>query len=305
MFLTPALGWRYTRYSLRDRSPGEPENPERSAPIASLDAGLIFERGSGSHGQRTQTFEPRLLYVYVPFRDQTALPVFDTGLPDLNLIELFRKNRYVGADRLSDANQLSVGVTTRLLETGTGRQFLSATFGQTYYIRKPRVTLPDEAPATDSTSDLVAQLALAAYKDWNINLGYQWSPQSPHTERSQVALQYRPARDRVINLGYRFRRGLIEQTDVSAIWPLAHGWQVFGRFEYSLRDASAIERFGGFEYRACCWKVRVLARDYVSSRTGQRDRSIGLELELNGLSSVGVPAGAFLERSVRGYSALP
>jgi LPS-assembly protein len=305
MFLVPSLAWRYTRYSLGERNPGEPDDPERNAPIASLDAGLIFERSSGSRGQRIQMIEPRILYVYVPFRDQTELPVFDTGLPDLNLIELFRTNRYVGADRLSDANQVSVGVTTRLVEAQTGKQFLSATLGQTYYFETPRVTLPDEVPLTGSTSDLVAQVALTAYKDWNINLGYQWNPHSPHTDKSEVALQYRPAGDSVVNVGYRYRRDRVEQGDVSAIWPVAHGWHLFGRFVYSLRDDSAIERFGGFEYRACCWKVRVLARDYVSSRTGQRDRAIGLELELNGLSSVGVPAGAFLERSIRGYSALP
>jgi LPS-assembly protein len=305
MFLVPALSWRYTRYALENRNPGERNDPERSAPIASLDAGLIFERSSGSRGQRFQTFEPRILYVYVPFRDQADLPVFDTDLPDLNLIELFRTNRYVGADRLSDANQVSMGVTTRLVETGTGRQFLSATFGQTYYFDTPRVTLPGESAATGSTSDLVAQLALTAYKDWNVNLGYQWSPQSPHTEKSEVALQYRPSGDRVVNVGYRFRRDSVEQSDISAIWPVGHGWHVFGRFVYSLRDDSSIERLGGFEYRSCCWKIRMLARDYVSSRTGLRDNSIGIELELNGLSSVGVAATAFLERSIRGYSSLP
>lgn len=305
MFAVPALAFDYAQYSLQDRDPGQPASPGRTAPIASLDAGLVFERDPGSRNQRIQTLEPRILYVYVPYRNQADLPVFDTGLPDLNLVELFRTNRYVGDDRLSDANQVSLGVTTRLVEAATGKQFLSATFGQTYYFEKPRVTLPDETAASGSTSDLVAQLALTAYQDWNINLGLQWNPHSPHTDKGEVALQYRPAADSVVNMGYRFRRGRVEQSDVSAIWPVGHGWHVFGRFVYSLRDNSAIERFGGFEYRSCCWKVRVLARDYVSSRTGLRDRSFGLELELSGLSSVGVPAGAFLERSIRGYSALP
>jgi LPS-assembly protein len=305
MFVIPAFAWRYTRYALDHLDPGAPADPTRNAPTASIDAGLIFERSSGSRGQRIQTIEPRVLYVYVPFRDQTALPVFDTALPDLNLIELFRTNRYVGADRLSDANQVSVGVTSRLVEAATGKQFLSATFGQTYYLQTPRVTLPGEIAPSGSTSDLIAQLALTAYKDWNINFGYQWNPHSPHTDKNEVAVQYRPAADSVVNLGYRFRRDNLEQSDVSAIWPVGHGWHLFGRFVYSLRDASSTERLGGFEYSSCCWKVRLLARDYVSSRTGSRDRSIGLELELNGLSSVGTSAGTFLERSIRGYSAVP
>lgn len=303
MFLKPALSWRYTGYMLEDRNPGEPNDPERTAPIASLDTGLIFERSSGLRGQRIQTLEPRILYVYVPFRDQTDLPVFDTGLPDLNLVELFRTNRYVGADRLSDANQLSVGVTSRLLEAETGKQFLSATLGQTYYFETPKVTLPDETPVASNRSDLIAQLALTAYRDWNINLGYQWNPQSPHTDKSEASVQYRPAGDSIVNVGYRYRRDSVEQGDLSVIWPIGKGWHVFGRYVYSLRDDSAIDRFAGFEYRSCCWKFRLLARDYVSSRTGERERSIGLELELNGLSSVGVPTGTFLEHSIRGYSA--
>ncbi|HZF16796.1 MAG TPA: LPS assembly protein LptD [Steroidobacteraceae bacterium] len=305
MFFKPAVSWRYTAYLLEDRNPGEPDNPDRTAPTASLDTGLIFERSSGSRGQRIQTLEPRILYVYVPFRDQTDLPVFDTALPDLNLVELFRTNRYVGADRLSDANQVSLGVTSRLLEAQTGKQFLSATLGQTYYFDTPKVTLPDETPPGGSSSDLIAQLAVTAYKDWNINLGYQWNPEAPHSDKSEVAVQYRPAPDSVVNVGYRYRKGQLEQGDLSAIWPVGKGWHVFGRFVYSMKDDSAIDRFAGFEYRACCWKFRLLARDYVSSRTGERDRSIGFELELNGLSNVGTSAGAFLERSIRGYSAVP
>ena len=93
--------------------PGD-NNPSRSAPIGSVDAGMIFERLAGRRGQRLLTFEPRVLYLYVPFRDQADLPVFDTALPDLNIVQLFRRNRYVGADRLSDSNQLSAGATARL-----------------------------------------------------------------------------------------------------------------------------------------------------------------------------------------------
>jgi LPS-assembly protein len=117
-----------------------------------------------------------------------------------------------------------------------------------------------------------------------------------------VALQYHPAPDHVINLGYRFRRGLLEQWDGSFGWPLARNWSAGGRLVYTTRDRQTIEQVAGFEYRACCWRVRVVQRRYVSSRTGHRDNSIALQLELTGLSSVGVPAGSFLERTIRGYS---
>jgi LPS-assembly protein len=238
----------------------------------------------------------------VPYRDQTELPVFDTGLPDLNLVQLFRRNRYVGADRLSDANQVSFGVTSRMLDANDGRQFLSATFGQTYYFDTPRVTLPGETPPERKTSNFISQLELTAYRDWNINLGHEWNPELSESEKTELALQYRPANDKVINAGYRFRRDLIKQVDASVAWPVAKSWNVYARAVYSLLDDALIEEFAGLEYSSCCWKIRMVQRRYVSDRTGERDSSIALQIELKGLGNVGVPIDAFLQRSIRGYS---
>ncbi|HSU42492.1 MAG TPA: LPS assembly protein LptD, partial [Polyangiaceae bacterium] len=147
-FVRPSAGYRYTQYSLRDVAPGTDDSPTRSLPFASLDAGLVFERPSGSHGQRRLTLEPRALYLYTPYRAQDDLPLFDTGLPDLNLVELYRTNRYVGADRVNDANQISFGLTSRLFDSASGAQYLAMSVGQAYYFVKPRVVLPGEPPAT-------------------------------------------------------------------------------------------------------------------------------------------------------------
>ncbi len=90
--------------------------------------------------------------------------------------------------------------------------------------------------------------------------------------------------------------------DLSAAWPISDQWRLYGRSVYSLRDSKSIERFAGFEFSSCCWNVRAVARDYVSRRSGERDRSFFLQLELKGLSNVGLAADAFLEKAIRGYS---
>ena len=300
-FVRPSGGFRYTQYSLKNNDPGTDESPTRSLPFASLDAGLVFERAAGSRGQRRVTLEPRALYLYAPFRDQSELPLFDTGLPDLNLVQLFRANRYVGADRVNDANQVSLGVTSRLFDADTGAQYLAASFGQAYYFEKPRVVLPGEPVATRSTSDLVAQVSLSAYKNWNVEAGLQWNPEDTRSERSQLRLQYRPDNDRVLNLAYRTQRDVLEQTDISDAWPIGKHWNAYARAVYSLRDSQMLERFAGFEYRACCWRLRAVARRSVSNRDGSQESSFYLQLELNGLASVG-DADAFLEHTIRGYS---
>jgi LPS-assembly protein len=297
--------WRATAYSLRDTAPGEDDSPVRSLPVVNAETGFVLERAAGSKGQRVQTLEPRLMYLYVPYRDQDELPVFDTGLPDLNLVQLFRTNRYVGADRIGDANQVNLGVTSRLLDAAGGRQFLSATLGQSFYLEDPRVALPDEAPRDRSTSDVIAELELTAFKNWNARLAYQWNPDRNRTEYSDVRLQYRPQPDRVVNASYRFRQDLVEQFDVSAAWPIAGGWRGYGRWIYSLDEEKTLDQFVGIEYGSCCWMLRLVTRRFVSSRSGDIDTSIGLQLELKGLSSVGTDTDSFLRDAIRGYSALP
>jgi LPS-assembly protein len=301
-FVRPSAGYRYTQYSLDDTQPGEDSSPTRSLPFASLDAGLVFERSAGSRGQRRMTLEPRALYLYTPYRDQSALPLFDTGIPDLNFVQLYRNNRYVGADRVNDANQLAFGLTTRLFDSGSGTQYFAASLGQAYYFERPRVVLPFETPSTRDTSDFVAQVSLTAYKNWNVEAGIQWNPEDTRSERSQLRLQYRPGGDRVLNIGYRAQRDRLEQAEVSGAWPLGKRWNAFGRMVYSLRDDTTLERFAGFEYEACCWRIRAVVRRFISSSAGNQETGFQVQLELKGLASVGSDTDAFLERTIRGYS---
>jgi LPS-assembly protein len=317
-FVRPGIAWRATQYELDDtdpfRNPAESLAPRRTLPIASFDTGLIFERAAGSHDQRTITLEPRLMYLYVPYRNQNQLPLFDTALPDLDPVELYRNNRYVGADRVGDANQVSMGVTSRLLDARDGRQFLSATVGQIYYFSNPRVLLPNEValnPAyasipgevarTDHRSDLVAQIALTAFQDWSADVGLQWDPQTHQGQRSQVNVQYKPSGQAVINMGYRYQRDLLEQADVSTAWPVNDAWNIFVRGVYSIKDDEWLERFAGFEYRSCCWKVRLGARSFVSNRNGSSDTGVYMQFELSGLASVGSESDSFLTTDIRGY----
>jgi LPS-assembly protein len=301
-FIRPSIAWRYTRYALDNTALGQDDSPSRALPIASLDAGMQFERQSGPGGDRILTLEPRALYLYVPYRNQDQLPLFDTALPDLNLVQLFRTNRYVGADRVSDANQVSVGVTSRLLDSGSGQQFLAATLGQTYYFEPPRVQLPGEVPTAHSTSDLVAELALTAYKHWNADIGLEWNPAESRSDRTFVQVQFKPADENVVNVAYRYQRGVLDQAEMSGAWALSRSWNALARVVYAFDDNKALDRFLGFEYRSCCWRVRLLGRRFLRTAGGQEDTGVLLELELTGLASVGSAPDSFLGTAIRGYT---
>lgn len=301
-YVEPSASWRLTAYRLSDAAPGADDSPTREAPVLSLDAGMQFERVAGARDHLVHTLEPRLRYTYIPFRDQSDLPVFDTALPNLNLVQLFRTNRYVGADRLGDANELAAGLTTRLFNAESGKQFLTATVGQRFYFESPRVVLPGEIPESRNASNMVGEIELTAWRNWSARLALEWDNEQSNTVLGQAGLQYRPRPDAVINLGYRYREGVLEQWDGSFAWRLSPSWQVFARQVYSTKDDKSIDRFAGFEYGSCCWRVRLIGRRYVSNRTGESDNSVMLQLELKGLSSVGTTNDAFLERGIRGYS---
>jgi LPS-assembly protein len=217
-------------------------------------------------------------------------------------VQLYRNNRYVGADRVNDANQIAFGLTSRLFDSANGTQYFAASLGQVYYFEKPRVVLPSETPSTRDTSDFVAQVSLTAYKNWNVEAGIQWNPEDTRSERSQLRLQYRPGDDRVLNLAYRAQRDRLEQAEFSGAWPIGKRWNAFGRVVYSLRDSSTLERFAGFEYKACCWRIRAVLRRFISNSEGTQETGFQVQLELNGLASVGSDASAFLSRTIRGYS---
>jgi LPS-assembly protein len=300
-YFRPHAAWNLTAYDLHE-APTTDSTPTRNLPILTLDSAMQLERSAGADDARLVTLEPRIKYVYIPYRDQSTLPVFDTDLPDPNLVSLFGDNRYVGLDRIGDANEVAMGVTTRMLQASTGQQFLSATIGQAINLTQPRVTVPGEAPDTSKRSDLIADIDLTAYRHWNLHYDLAWNPAASQTEQSLLTLQYLRSGTQVINLGYRFTRGTVDQVDASSAWPIGQHWDLYGRSVYSFLDSQFVESFAGFQYHESCWGVRFVVRDAVTNRSGSRGTSWYLQLELRGLSSVGSGADSFLHASIQGYS---
>lgn len=304
MYVTPAVALRQTNYWVDDPVTGNEETLSRGLPISSLDAGIKFERDAGRESAWIQTLEPRLLYVNVPYENQDDLPVFDTIVPDFNLVQLFRKYQFVGPDRITDTEQLSFGITTRLIAAATGEERLTATLGQTRYLKAQRVALPGQVPNSANASDYVAEMSIGLREAWNLDLGYQWNSDTDSTARVESRFEYRPQDDRLFGLGYRYRRGLLEQGDLSVVWPLLDRWRIIGRYSYSFLEKEPLEQFVGWEYEACCWRFRMVGRRYVSRSTGEADSAISIQLELKGLSQASRSPEELLDRGILGYRSI-
>ncbi|KAF1069749.1 MAG: LPS-assembly protein LptD [Pseudomonas citronellolis] len=317
-FFTPTLKYFYTKYDVDLDGKGKSalvnnpdvnygmvsyeRNPDRSVPLLKLDSGLYFDRDTAFAGTKfRQTLEPRAMYLYVPYRDQENLPVFDTGEYTSSYDSLWRENRFTGKDRIGDANQLSLGVTSRFIgDNGFERASISA--GQIYYFSDRRVQLPgltetyvrnynrnhpgaeiDNSDADSWRSPYALQGAYRFNHDWRLNGDYNWNPNTHHTDSGSVMFHYQPENDlrKVFNAGYRYRADSktfdpnlgtfrynndeykIEQHDLSVIWPFAPQWSVLARWQYDYNQSRTLEALGGIEYDSCCWKLRLVNRYWL------------------------------------------
>jgi LPS-assembly protein len=325
-FVRPKLAYRYTAYELDGNyqrygyagqlsgtqvSPFDQRSPSRALPIASLDTGLIFDRQTSLFGTSyTQTLEPRLYYLYVPYRNQNDLPVFDTRQMSFDYWQLFSPNQFSGADRQMNANNLTAAVTTRLLDD-SGVERLSASFGQIHYFQPERVELPRSnttvaAPNDWTRSDYVAQLDVQLNDNWRLNSAYQWSPNTRQTDLGTLGLQRRIGAGGIFNFSYRFRRNLLEQYDTSAIYPISERWRLLGRWVYSVRDRRTVEALAGVEYDSCCVAVRVVGRHYVVAYgpltdRGRSNNAVMFELVFKGLGAFNGQTEDVLRRGILGY----
>jgi len=312
-FIRPELGVRYTAYDLnhlQDYPTTQPfaqpltnDSPTRSTTIFDLDAGLTFERTAQYFGSEyTQTLEPRLFYLYVPYRNQSDLPILDTQLPTFDFPSLFRTNTFVGADRQTNANNLTAALTTRLIDNASGDQLLSASIGEIHYFSTQRVQLPGNPEVDYSGSDYVGELNLRVNDRWGLRWDQQWNPNTHQTDLSGVGIERRFGTDGVVNVSYRFRRNFLEQVDTTALVPINDRWSLVGRYYYSLMDHQLLEAFGGVEYDSCCVALRTLVRHYVHvSGANTMDTAVFLELEFKGVGATGTRTENYLRRAMLGY----
>jgi LPS-assembly protein len=287
-FIKPSLGYRYTSYDLdRLGLPGD-ESPKRGTAIANIDAGLYFDRVT--KGGDIQTLEPRVYYLYVPYEDQDDLPDFDTGEFTFGFSQLFNTNRFAGADRQADANQLSIALTTRTFEGANGQELWSLSLGQMFFFRSQLVQLDDLPPTDENASPLIAELTWHPFNRISTVAGLQYDWEKNRLDVGSFGLRWSGSKGQRIGFEYRYRRQRVDQFDFRVFWPINERWRVLSRINYSFADNDMLEIQGGIEYESCCWAVRTVLRRYLKNRDGDYRDGIFFELNLKGLASLGTRA---------------
>lgn len=323
--VTPKLSWYFTRYDLDDATvlrrdtldrlapgtatplpPGGFASTTRSMPMFSLDSSLVMEREGEYFGRSfIQTLEPRIYYLYIPVRDQGRIPVFDTGIADLSMDQLFSENQFVGVDRINDAKQLTMAVTSRFLDQDDGTERLAMTLGQRYYFNNQNVTFPGQTARGGNSTDLLALVSGQVNDRLRIASGIQFNTDDGALAKANFGGSWRDGPGRVFNADYRYsnkRYGTaLNQIDLSAQWPLAPRWHGMGRLNYSLQDSRLVEGLAGVEYNAGCWSLRGVVQRLATTEQAASN-AFFLQLELHGLTKLGPNPLDILKRSISGYA---
>ena len=303
---------RHTEYDL-NRTDNLDDDPSTTVPSTFVDAGLIFERNMKRFSD-IQTLEPRLYYLNTPFENQDDIPIFDTDEFEFGFDQLFRNDRFSGRDREGDADQLSVALTSRVLDLEEGEEKFRASIGHIFYFRDRKVTLPDEPVEDEDTSEIAAELKIALSDRWEAYASTLYDPHDDHTERNSLRLQYQTENDFILNMSYRYRRrdiepvdpltnqrSNLEQSDISMVLPINKHWRAVGRWNYDIEESRELDVLAALEYDTCCWKFRIAGRRFNQNADEDYNNSIQVQLVLKGLGQVGSKLGDLLERGVRGF----
>ena len=319
---TPKVGFHATQYSLdyQNNPLLSQENLSRALPVGSIDTAVYFERETELLGKGfIQTLEPRLYYVKIPYKDQSNYPVFDTGLTDFNFAQIFSENRYAGYDRINDANQATMALTTRMLSAETGVELFKAMVGQRRYFSDSKVFLPGEKPPTKGASNIVvAANGLVAPKTY-ADAAWEYDYDASVAQRYSLGMRYQPELGKVLSASYRYTRDpvseipQVDQIDIAGQWPLSGRFSVVGRYNYSFRDqfvssangqvtresGQLLEAIAGIEYTAGCWALRLVGQRLEA--LAEPNTTFFVQLELTDFASFGSNPIGLLRRSVPGY----
>jgi len=296
--LKPALSVRHTSYSTNTDATVTDGSVNRSTYTASIDSGLYFERNTSWFGEGVlQTLEPRAYYLYTPYKNQTNINVFDTAAYGFDFAQLFRDNRFNGPDRVGDANQLTLALTSRTLSENTGTEIWRASIGEVFYFEDRKVQLSGATPTTTNKSDIVGEIAWKPATNWETKLNALYDPNASNLKTATASANYYASNTELFNAKYIYNGDTNKQVDISGIWEVAPKTNLFARLNRSLQDNKDLDALAGFEYGSCCWRVRTFA----SRATGDESPTFTVEFELNGLGRIGDETETLLNDRIYGY----
>ena len=303
IFVDTELKYMLTHYEqeIKDFSTLE-ESETRYIPSFKVHSGINLERdvdfmGSGYR----QTLVPQIQYLYVPYQDQSAIGLYDTTLLQQDYYGLFRDNRYSGYDRIADANQITLGISSSFLNH-KGQEKLRFAIGQNYYLSQSKTTLTSDNDTDEeiSRSSLIGEFDVNFENDYFLHAGLEWNSDNNIIERANTTLEKRWAYNTFMQLSYRYYKqaedaewyDVVNQIGSKVNWSINTQWTTFASYYYDVEYNNTFETIVGIKYQSCCWAFGLTYDEHMLPNLLTQDnidteRSIGVTIELMGLGGVG------------------
>lgn len=330
LFFNPRIQYELTQYSLGHVLSDNQKTIFRSLPIFDISTIFYLDREVQVFGQAyRQTLEPQFYYTYIPYRNQDRIPLFDTTINTLTYDQLFEYNLFSSIDRINDANRLSVGLTTRLMDQQSGFEKLRAGLGEIINFSPRRVTLCSDTSCADNPlavgelrkrSPISGMLLYNLNPVWSLNSNTIYNINTFRVDNQNIALHYRPDPKHIFNLGYNFVRNgdilpgespntnssNLWQTDISFAWPIRGDWSMVGRWGQNWNHRHFQDILYGLQYDSCCWAMRFVGgRSFTglsTSNTYQYNSQFYIQFALKGLGNIGTgDPSHYLSTSIAGY----
>jgi LPS-assembly protein len=324
-FLKPTVKYRQLNYSLNEHKNFPDDEPSAGAAMASLDAGLVFERNlKASNRSMLQILEPRLYYLYSEYEDQSDQPDFDSGELTFISNQPFRETRFSGRDRIDDSNQIAAGISTSFIDESDGSSLLSASISQIYYLRDRKVRLtPGAEPLDDSKSEVAGEVVFTPNDVLTMRSSLVYDPFDNNVSSGFFRTSVEAENGAIYNLGYSYRRDPLEVEDsnkerppveeasFSAYIPVSTNWSLFGAANYSIEANRSLEDMLGVEYDSCCWTIRLLYLRYYQNESGQltdfndpdleRENTAQFQIIMKSMGSFGDRITKIMEDLIQGF----
>ncbi|MCK9468345.1 MAG: LPS assembly protein LptD [Porticoccaceae bacterium] len=330
-FFKPTAKLKHASYDLdRPLLNQHDDSPSVTVPVFSVDGGLYFEKRDSWLSNHIQTLEPRVFYVRSSYRDQSAIPNFDTSDLTFSYQQLFRDDRFSGSDRIGDTDQFTLGLTTRLINANNGIERLRFSVGQVHYLKDRRVTLNPllAEELTKDTSDIAAEATANLFDHWRLQADLLYDENDGAISKGSAALRYNNREGNLFNLVYRYTRrdnliyrfapeipvadnirADIDQVDLSLATPLSPNWRLLARYNHDMTNHQELEVFAGLEYSSCCWRASLVARRWVDRDDTfifdreKLDHRTGLffQIQFRGLAGTGTRVTNILSEGIYGY----
>lgn len=330
-FLNSEAGYRYTHYDLRDLKDADNDyyiRPDKShidrhIPSFEANAGLRFTRTMANDW--VQTLEPRIQYRFVDYENQEDIPIFDSGNVTMNYDQLFAKNRFTGIDRIGDANQMTLGLTSNFISPDTGRTVGRFELGRITSFRNMRVDMPNSGATGYSRrgSDYVVGGMFSPNDFFSGQTSLAYDAHKSRIDRAVASTTFTPGNGYRLNLSYRYYRDYrpardlsghgrhtetrlrpgqyetLSQVGIGFLAPITSKVRLIGGWNYSFNHSQNIETLAGVEFHpSCCYSARIAWRRYISGRDGRMDNAVMFQFVLRGLGQFGQNISSFVDQDL-------